>query len=209
MIVDLTQCIGQAALLSTGSSWMGITIPFCFVAMYLLQNVYLRTSRQLRYLDLEAKSPLYSHFLESLEGLSTIRAFGWQQEAMETNIQHLDISQRPYYLLYCIQRWLNLVLDLLVAVLGVIVVSLAVRLRHTTNGALLGIALNNILSFNMSLTNVVSSYTNLETSLGAIARIRTFAATTPEEKDKKSVVPSEIWPEIGEIVFENVTASYG
>jgi ATP-binding cassette subfamily C (CFTR/MRP) protein 1 len=31
----------------------------------------------MRLLDLEAKSPLYSHFLESLTGLVEIRAFGW------------------------------------------------------------------------------------------------------------------------------------
>lgn len=31
----------------------------------------------MRLLDLEAKSPLYSHFIESLSGLVTIRAFGW------------------------------------------------------------------------------------------------------------------------------------
>lgn len=31
----------------------------------------------MRILDLEAKSPLYSHFIESLSGLVTIRAFGW------------------------------------------------------------------------------------------------------------------------------------
>jgi ATP-binding cassette subfamily C (CFTR/MRP) protein 1 len=43
-----------------------------------LQKYYLRTSRQMRLLDLEAKSPLYSHFLESLTGLVEIRAFGWR-----------------------------------------------------------------------------------------------------------------------------------
>ena len=42
-----------------------------------LQKYYLKTSRQMRLLDLEAKSPLYSHFLESLTGLVEIRAFGW------------------------------------------------------------------------------------------------------------------------------------
>lgn len=31
----------------------------------------------MRLLDLEAKSPLYSHFIESLSGLVTIRAFDW------------------------------------------------------------------------------------------------------------------------------------
>lgn len=124
---------------------MAATIPLLVLVIWGLQHVYLRTSRQLRLLDLEARSPLYSHFLESLNGLSTIRAFGWEQESMETNKRLLDYSQRPYYLLYCIQRWLNLVLDLIVAAEAVLVVGLALGLKASTTAGLLGVSLNNIL----------------------------------------------------------------
>lgn len=51
-------------------------------------------------MDLECKSPLYSNFLETLDGLATIRAFGWQRYATAVNNERLDVSQRPYYLLY-------------------------------------------------------------------------------------------------------------
>ena len=124
---------------------MAATIPLLIFVIWGLQHVYLRTSRQLRLLDLEARSPLYSHFLESLNGLSTIRAFGWKQESKETNKRLLDYSQRPYYLLYCIQRWLNLVLDLIVTAEAVLVVGLALGLKSSTTAGLLGVSLNNIL----------------------------------------------------------------
>jgi ATP-binding cassette, subfamily C (CFTR/MRP), member 1 len=45
---------------------MTMTLPVCVVAIYLVQKIYLRTSRQLRLLDLEAKSAVYSSFLESV-----------------------------------------------------------------------------------------------------------------------------------------------
>lgn len=156
---------------------MAITIPFVIIAVYFLQKFYLLTSRQLRFLDLEARSPLYTHFLESLEGLATLRALGWQDVAQEMEINRLDTSQRPYYMLYCIQRWLSLVLDLMVAILAVIVVALAVSLRSTSSGAAIGIALNNILGFNQSLRILVDSWTQLETALGAIARLKNLEAT--------------------------------
>lgn len=57
----------------------------------------------------------------------------------------LDESQRPYYLLYCIQRWLTLVLDLIVGAEAVLVVGLAVGLRHSTSPGLLGVSLNNVM----------------------------------------------------------------
>jgi ATP-binding cassette subfamily C (CFTR/MRP) protein 1 len=62
-----------------------------------------------------------------LFGLVTIRAFRWQDEFERRNRKAFDISQKPFYLLFCVQRWLNLVLDLVVAAIVVIVVAVAVR----------------------------------------------------------------------------------
>ena len=100
-------------------------------------------------------------------------------------------------------------LDLIIAALAVIVVSLAINLRSTTSAGLIGIALNNVLTFNQSLSHLVDFWTQLETSLGAIARLKTFEAkTVPEEKPGEDVLPPEEWPEKGSIEFRNVTATY-
>ncbi|KAF2488718.1 putative multidrug resistance protein [Lophium mytilinum] len=202
--------IAQAALIAQGSSYMGITLPFICLATYLLQKVYLLTSRQLRFLDLEARSPVYTHFLECLEGLSTIRAFGWANAAQEIMMKRLDISQRPYYLMFCLQRWLALILDLMIAVIGVIVIALAVRVPGTSSGAAIGIALNNVLGFNQSLRLLIDSWTQFETSLGAIARVKNFEAEVlPEDRPEEIAEVPASWPESGAIDFENVSASYG
>jgi ATP-binding cassette subfamily C (CFTR/MRP) protein 1 len=202
--------LAQGALIAQGSKFMAITIPFCTVAVYLLQKFYLLTSRQLRFLDLEARSPVYTHFLECLDGLSTIRAFGWEKALEEIQIRLLNTSQRPCYLLYCIQRWLALVLDLIVAALAVVVVALAVKLPNFSSGAAVGIALNNVLGFNQSLRVLVESWTQLETSLGAIARLKNFEATVvPEDRPEECQVPPENWPDRGAVEFRDVSASYG
>jgi hypothetical protein len=50
--------IGQAAVMLTSSPYLGISYPFLIALMWIVQRFYLRTSRQLRLLDLELKSPL-------------------------------------------------------------------------------------------------------------------------------------------------------
>ena len=145
LTTDLFGAAAEAALIATGSTYMAATIPLLIIAIYALQHVYLRTSRQLRLLDLENRSPLYSHFLESLDGLATIRAFAWEADSKRRCHKLLDNSQRPFYLLLCAQGWLNLVLDLIVAAEAVIVVGLSVGLRSYISPGLLGISLNNIL----------------------------------------------------------------
>lgn len=60
------------------------------------------------------------------------------------------------------------------------------------------------------MNRLIIEWTTLETSLGAIARLRSFSQDTPIEEDKGRIndVPAK-WPSRGEIVFENAVASYG
>jgi ATP-binding cassette subfamily C (CFTR/MRP) protein 1 len=83
--------------------------------------------------------------LETIDGLTTIRAFGWQIEFTNLNAQRLDDSQKPYYLLFCIQQWLRLVLDMIVAGMAVLVVALALSFKNSTNAGLLGVSMNSVL----------------------------------------------------------------
>jgi ATP-binding cassette, subfamily C (CFTR/MRP), member 1 len=160
-------------------------------------------------LDLEAKSPLYSHFLESLNGLVTIRAFGWAEKFQEINLSLLDVSQKPYYLLFCIQRWLSLILDLLVTALAVILMVLVVKLRTDISPGYVGLALLNVMNFNELLARIIKNSTTLETSFGAIARLKSFSEHTANENlpGKNHSIP-ENWPAHGAIEFKNVSASY-
>jgi ATP-binding cassette subfamily C (CFTR/MRP) protein 1 len=177
---------------------------------YLNSNSNALIQGQIRFIDLEARSPVFTHFLETLEGISTIRAFGWQQPSLETSTQLMDTSQRPYYLLFCVQRWLNLVLNLMVSAMAIIVVTLAVKVGSASSGATIGIALNNVLGFTQSLSVLVSSWVQLETSLGSIARLRNFERTViSENKPGENTVPPPEWPSNGAVEFQNVTASYG
>ncbi|RFU32078.1 hypothetical protein B7463_g4239, partial [Scytalidium lignicola] len=206
----LWQCLAGFALIATGSSYVALTCPLLIIAVYFLQMFYLRTSRQIRFLDLECKSPLYTHFSETLEGLSTIRSFGWQKHFIDQNLQHLDTSQRPYYLLYCIQRWFNLVLQLLVGLLATIVVALATNLTGSTSGGRLGISLSAVVTFSSSLASFIMYWTQLETSLGAITRIKGFEeGTADENREEETFVPGDEWPTRGLIELSGISASYG
>jgi ABC-type multidrug transport system fused ATPase/permease subunit len=128
-----------------GSGWLGLAVPLMLLTLFVLQKFYLRTSRQLRLLDLEAKSPLYSHFISSFAGLTSLRAYGWSKLAAAENLHYLNDSQRPFYLLRCVQRWLNMVLNLIVAGLAILLVGIAIALKNSINPGLLGVALTSVM----------------------------------------------------------------
>jgi ATP-binding cassette subfamily C (CFTR/MRP) protein 1 len=210
-VISALNCVGSLIFLVLGSVWLAIAIPFILGVLYVLQSVYLRTSRQLRLLDLEAKSPLYTHYGETIDGLATIRAYGWQHQYVDRGMAFLDHSQSPYYLLYCAQRWLNFVLDMTVAGIATLLVGIGFALRHssTVNGGSIGVALVNIIGFNQSLALLVQNWTLLETSLGAIARISDLVATTPAESSAGDRGASEVPHSAMGVQFNGVSAKAG
>ena len=202
------QAIMGAILMCLVAGYFAATLPVVVALMFVIQKFYLKTSKQLRLLDLEAKAPLYSHFIESLTGLMTLRAFGWTSEFQERNMNLLDVSQKPFYLLFCMQQWLTLVLDLLVTCLGMVLMVIITK-SHTSNGGFVGLALVNVMTFNWSLTYVIRNWTALETSLGAISRIKSFCDESVSEDlaiETDDAPPT--WPSRGKIELRNVSASY-
>nr|XP_001400139.2 hypothetical protein ANI_1_2934024 [Aspergillus niger CBS 513.88] len=173
--------IAEVMLIAAGNKYIAITVPFVITVFYALQNFYLRTSRQLRLMELEAQSPLYTHFLETASGTDTIRAFGWQA------------------------AWAAR------SGLAIIVVTVAVTLGLSVHTGAIAVSLLNILGFSSSLSYLITSWTQLETTLGAVARVKSYEETVSKEDAQNSGLiqqPTDDWPSRGSIRFDHVYASY-
>lgn len=98
----------------------------------------------------------------------------------------------------------------MVAGLALVLVGMAVALRSHMNPGFLGLALVNMMNLSHSLTSLVQYWTNLETTLGAIARIKDFSENTPAEwSPDEGLEVDASWPSRGTLEFEHVSASYG
>lgn len=201
--------LARTGLLAASSYYVAIAFPFLAVAYYYLQRSYLRTSRQLRLLDLEQKSPIYTQFLETASGLTTIRAFNWAPAAVQKNYELVDESQKPFYLLIIVQKWLVLALDMMTAALALLVVGFAVYLRGSVSVGLTGVSLVQLISMSETLTMLIQFWTSIETSIGAVARIKNFAEETGDENSaaETGAVPPN-WPQTGAISISHISASY-
>ena len=74
--------------------WMFIIIILPVgVLFFIVQRFYVSTSRQLKRLESISRSPIYSHFGESLQGSSTIRAFGMEKEFINQSQTLVDNNQ--------------------------------------------------------------------------------------------------------------------
>ncbi|KAL2867379.1 P-loop containing nucleoside triphosphate hydrolase protein [Aspergillus lucknowensis] len=174
-------CLVKLVILCIFAKYLSIVVPFAGAVVYFTQNFYLRTSRQLRFLDIEAKAPLYTHFLELVRGAAT------------RCLSLLDVSQRPVYLLYCVQQCLGFFLDMLVTILAVILIATVAFFRD----------------YIQSRGRLVKDWTNMETSIGAVSRVKGYTSTTDAE-ETANIVPSLPggWPAAGRVELSGAVASY-
>ncbi|KAJ8388599.1 hypothetical protein AAFF_G00131640 [Aldrovandia affinis] len=105
----------QLTLITLGAIFVvSIMRPYIFIAaipltvvFWLMRKYFLCTAQQLKQLEAEARSPIFSHLILSLRGLWTIRAFGRQtyfetlfHKALNTHtaIWHLYLSTLRWFL---------------------------------------------------------------------------------------------------------------
>lgn len=196
-------------MISAGSIYVVPVMGFIILILCVIQLFYLRSSRQLRQLELEASSALFTQFTETCDGIQHIRSFGWQEKFRRQLYAKLDRSQKPEYLLYCIQRWLTLSMDGTSAVATIFLVSLSLSLPGTTSDSAVGLAMLSLIGFSSTTSGYIQTWTAFETSLGAVRRIKQFEENTPQEQDTVSGPPlPEDWPTNGRIEVDSVTATY-
>ncbi|KNG80863.1 hypothetical protein ANOM_010919 [Aspergillus nomiae NRRL 13137] len=209
-IATSMECVGAIAVVIVNVHYMAAVIPISIFIIGAVEIFYLRTSRQLRILDLEAKAPILRHAMDTVGGLVTIRAFGWQNQYRNLANTNLEVSQRPFYLLMVAQVWLGLVLDFVMTGFAVVLMGIGVAKLGNVSAGDMGLALTSTINIGIWMKTLIKFWMNLETSLGAVARVKDFEQNLEsEDLPGERKIPPAIWPAQGNIEFREVTASYG
>lgn len=151
MIVSLGAVVMNAVVLP----WMMLCLPVLLWIFKSIQRRYLHTSREVSRLMGMAKSPVYSHFASSLDGLSCIRASRLQNQFEERFLRMIDVQNRPYLLFWSGTRWLGMRLDCISASIIVACSLCIVLLRDSISPGVAGVAINQIF--------LLTSYFQVET----------------------------------------------
>ncbi|KAL0964216.1 hypothetical protein UPYG_G00320960 [Umbra pygmaea] len=184
-----------------------IIVPLA-VIYYFVQRFYVATSRQLRRLDSVSRSPIYSHFGETVSGLSVIRAYGHQGRFLKHNEKVIDENLKSVYPWIVSNRWLAIRLEFLGNLVVFFSALLAVISRDTLDSGLVGLSISYALNVTQTLNWLVRMTSELETNIVAVERISEYTKLENEADWVSDKRPPEKWPEAGRLRFEDYQVRY-
>jgi len=191
-----------------------------FVSLYFVARYYRFSSRELQRLESVTRSPIFSLYTESLQGLSTFRAFKWEKYIAEEYERLLDSNVRAFYSMRIAELWLQSRMmtmgSFMVGFASIaVVLSYAGYIPTDLSQGMAGLVLAQALGLIANLMMAIRNFAQVEASMNSVERIVEYVNLPPEEAALVSVT-SKAKPEkeeefqlhSGGIVFENVTAVY-
>uniref|UniRef100_A0A9J8B1K3 ATP-binding cassette, sub-family C (CFTR/MRP), member 8b n=1 Tax=Cyprinus carpio carpio TaxID=630221 RepID=A0A9J8B1K3_CYPCA len=214
------ECLSRSTLLCVSAVGVisYVTPLFLFallplaVACYFIQKYFRVASRDLQQLEDSTEMPLLSHYSQTIEGLTTIRAFRHEQRFKKKLLEHTDANNISSLFLMAANRWLEVRMEYIGAfvVLIAAVASISNALCSQLSAGLVGLGLTYALMVSNYLNWIVRNLADMEVHLGCVKRVSSLIHTQPESYDGL-MTPAQVpagWPKYGEIQIKNLSVRY-
>ncbi|XP_075035856.1 multidrug resistance-associated protein 1-like isoform X1 [Mixophyes fleayi] len=206
---SLFNVIGACIIILIATPIVAVIIPPLGLIYFFVQRFYVATSRQLKRLESVSRSPVYSHFNETLLGASVIRAFGEQKQFIHINDFRVDENQRAYYPSIVSNRWLAIRLEFVGNCIVLFASLFAVISRYTLSPGLVGLSVSYALQVTTYLNWLVRMSSELETNIVAVERVKEYSDLGQEAPwTIEQTAPESNWPHEGKIEFQNFCLRY-
>jgi len=185
-------------------------LPIIFI--YKMTEAYFTpTARELQRLESVARSPMVSHFSETILGLVTIRAFSRSPLFHARSLFLLDLNLRPQMLGQEARRWLDQRLEMVNILVQFFTAAFCIIARNSISPQYAGLALTKAMSISSILGFLVMMRTMLETGMNAVERIDFYTHNIEQEEAIAAPEPAELsedWPRTSNIAFEGYSMRY-
>ncbi|XP_049530637.1 ATP-binding cassette subfamily C member 4 [Anopheles darlingi] len=210
-VVFFLEMIAVVAVVSIVNYWFLLPTAVVAVLMFYIRRIYLNTSRVVKRIESVNRSPIFTHTNATLQGLSTIRAFGAQSVLRREFNDHLDVNSSAWYMFISTSRAFALWLDLVcVLYIGVVTVSFLIGGSQDTLGGSVGLAITKCISLVGMCQWGMRQSAELENQMVSVERVREYTnlPSEPPLETAPKYRPQRNWPEHGTIRFSNVDLRY-
>ncbi|XP_062954765.1 multidrug resistance-associated protein 1 isoform X2 [Cynocephalus volans] len=206
---SLFNVIGACIIILLATPIAAVIIPPLGLIYFFVQRFYVASSRQLKRLESVSRSPVYSHFNETLLGVSVIRAFEEQERFIHESDLKVDENQKAYYPSIVANRWLAVRLEYVGNCIVLFAALFAVISRHNLSAGLVGLSVSYSLQVTTYLNWLVRMSSELETNVVAVERLKEYSETEKEAPWQiQETAPPSNWPQVGRVEFRDYSLRY-
>ncbi|VDN53858.1 unnamed protein product [Dracunculus medinensis] len=183
-----------------------------FIIVIIPLRIFVPTSRQLKRLESVHRSPIYTHFGETIQGSASIRAFNQVDRFCEISQDYVDTYIRVRYLNLISFTWLAIRLELIgncviffASLFAVIAQDWGVAITAGTAGLSISCSLNVTEALNFAVRQI----SELESNIVAVERVKEYTETSTEAEWRiPNCIKEKGWPNHGCIEFRNYSTRY-
>lgn len=190
--------------------WFAIAIPLVVFIFTCVVNFYQASGREIKRVEAVQRSHVYNNFNETLTGMETIKGYNRNQVYIDKNVHLIDRMNEAYYITVANQRWLDVNLTFLSTGFAFLIAMLCVFRVFRINPASVGLLLSYVLDISGMVSMLVVVFTEVEQDMNSAERVIEYAYHAPQEAAYiiSETCPPPLWPQEGQIHFENASLSY-
>ncbi|KAL4454971.1 hypothetical protein ABPG74_006353 [Tetrahymena malaccensis] len=218
--------IGDTALCVYSSS-LYVLIPLSlFVCICkLLQMYYMNSQREVVRLETLTRSPIISFFNETLNGLSSIRAFKQEDRFFQKHCKNIDENKKCQFSFIGMESWFKQNLTFFSMIVNTASITFCL-FWNKQNPSMTGLLLTFAFSIDTTVQSFIRNWNNIEKNFVSIERCHQFSQIQTEkgydsylqnrEEHKKQLInplpPDQDslynWPQEGNIVIDDLYLKY-
>lgn len=187
---------------------------FLIIIYYYYQKFYVVMTRDLKRLMSISFSPIMSVLSESLVGESVINAFDQYDRFNYFNFENIQFNVNCVFNFRSTNRWLTVRLEIVgatIVLFTAVFCCFSTMTEHPISAGMVGLLMSYSMQLSSTLMWLIRMYTQVETSVVSVERIREYCDLTPEapmEVEYNDKQLPENWPEKGEVIFEDYSTTY-
>ncbi|KAG8337592.1 Canalicular multispecific organic anion transporter 1 [Homalodisca vitripennis] len=187
--------------------FLAVIVPIALI-YYFVQKIYVTTSRQLRRIEAVSRSPIYSHFSETVSGASSIRAYGSVSRFIHTLENRVDFNTASLMPSTLSGRWLSVRLETIGNTLIFFAALFAVLARDYLDPAIVGLSVSYALQITGNLNFAVRLASEVESNSVSIERVKEYSEVQQEAAWEVQPKPKPEWPNQGVVQFQDYQVRY-
>ncbi|KAG1710451.1 Multidrug resistance-associated protein 4 [Nymphon striatum] len=195
-----------------------VTVLMIVLAVFATQ-IYTRSYTILKRAENITKSPVFTHVSITLDGLSTIRAYGALHHFRKKFHNLQDLNMATFYMYYSIQRWFALYAEYIGSLLLCFATIIPVLCHsgkwfqhHSValSASSIGFIISKLVHVTSAVQMRIKTSLTLQTRFTSVERVLEYGAIH-SEADRECAeedTPPDNWPHTGSILAKNVSLAY-